>query len=260
MISTGWKRLILLFAVVLLPARLWAVEAGTDELAIEHVQLSAARELKVRLQPSESCVFGDIDAILLETRWGGTDGKLLLSLEPLSGDPAKAVPAVLEVPISVLLSTGGEFTLAVPEQKEPGIYGLFICRDSTGARSCRDKEVDEYGNIFGRYAMDVKPGGNLNPLAPESERKKPVPDRNYFFKAVLVEQTAIAFSTKQSSDERALLMAQYLKTLNGGKDYSPDLKREREINKILASLPLQRKADVVEIRLPRIDPDKCERK
>lgn len=233
-------------------------QAAAKQLGITQVELSQHHEVKVRVTPKDMCMFGDIDAIALETRWGGTTGKILLALEPISGEPGGA--SVAEISLADLADSGAAFTLTVPSQQTPKLFGLYICRDSSNANSCRGKEVTDYKAIFERYALDVAKDGEVSPKASETERMKPVADRIYFFKSVIIDQNSLRLSTKQTSDDRAAFMSQYLMSLSPDADYRADLDRDRAINKTIASLPLSLNGDVVEMSLPRITPDKCARR
>ncbi len=217
-------------------------------------------EVNIRLVHVDRCSFGDVDALLLDSRWSGTAGRILLSLEPVYDLSNSGFVSTKEITPASLAHRGLEARLSVPKVKTPQLYGLFICRDSKNENSCRGKAVDDFKDIFARYKLEINAQTKeLKPKALLEERKKTVPDRIYFFKSVIVDRDSLRISEKQTSDERAAQWANYLRVITGNSsDVSSEaLARERLLNKILGSLPLRLTNKTIEISLPRFLPGKC---
>jgi hypothetical protein len=104
----------------------------------------------VRIAPKLVCHPADVEAMRNAV---GNTGKLLLSLEPMA-DNAK-----MKAPISRTLSVkeltqGSKLSLPV-NLKEPGVYGIYICSDEAGKRSCSGKPAADFNKIFNHRDLDI---------------------------------------------------------------------------------------------------------
>jgi hypothetical protein len=100
------------------------------------------RFVNVNLVPRRQCMQGDADAMIALKKKSGA--KLILAMEPVdSEDAGKA--ASKEISENDLLQ-GVDIAFEI-KQDSPKVYGIFVCSDVKGAKSCQGKPAADI--VFG---------------------------------------------------------------------------------------------------------------
>jgi hypothetical protein len=104
----------------------------------------------VRVAPKPVCHPADIEAMRNVV---GQSGSLVISLEPMADNGKSKGPISRTVSLKEL-SQGVKFPLPV-NPKETGVYGIYICSDQAGKRSCGGKPAADFNKIFNHSGLDA---------------------------------------------------------------------------------------------------------
>ena len=112
------------------------VELMVDEQGIPSIQLVVSQK--------SVCFPGDLDAI---KKVFGANEKLLLSLEAIDKQGSHK-PAIASEMVSVDdIKNNRPFKLKI-DLKKKGVFGIFLCGDASGSKTCRGKEAAEFNEIL----------------------------------------------------------------------------------------------------------------
>ena len=147
------------------------------------IKLNASRRFALPIRTTGVCYAGDLLMIILESGWGNFK-HVLISLEPvLDSRPAGSSEKLL---VDQLGDGKLSANLTAPRVTAQTPMGIFICKDSAGTGSCRNKQLTPLKDIFNRYT-DREKAEKLDP-------KKDIPDTIYFFTPVIVGPNSITAS------------------------------------------------------------------
>lgn len=124
-------------------------EANLDEVGLE-IDEKGRTFFAVRVKPRYVCHPGDIEAIRNVV---GSTGTVLLSLEPMA-DAGKSKPAITRTLTFQELTQGTKVSLPV-DMNETGIYGIYICGDAAGQKSCGKKPAADFNKILNHRDLNI---------------------------------------------------------------------------------------------------------
>lgn len=195
---------------------------------------------------------GDMDIIRREVNHS-KNPRLLMTLEPMIPGNYALPKLVKEVSLSQL-SPGKSFTFVLPESIMPQHLGLYICLDSAGTNTCRNKMVTDLANLDKNFAGQ----------SPDEENRqffRAVSDKVYFFHYFLLEgQSLMAFDNLMEKSSYPTLR-KYLENRLGDSNAAGDISAQlRQLNGTIASMPAKVTRQFVQINLPRYERGECEKR
>ena len=200
------------------------------------------------------CIFGDMDAMVLDVMWSRKDGRMLLTLEPLDaggqssgGQPFE--PVVRDIGEAPgVRESGFRFEMNLPQLDKPTVMGLFICKDTVEANRCANKELMPINKILGLYKIDRGKEPNYQ-----------ASDKIYFFKFLVVAEGKVYFPSITITNSRAEELEKALVGLGfSGSAALAASKQIRKYDQTLGSTNLHLTNDgALEIALPKFSKEKC---
>lgn len=127
-----------------------AMRAGLSELGTE-MDAKGNTLFTIRVKPKFVCHVGDIEA--MRNTFGKT-GSVLLSLEPMAEPGQTKAQAVTRTLSIQEIIDGTRVTLPI-DLKESGVYGIYICGDAAGTRSCGGKQAADFDRILAFKDLDI---------------------------------------------------------------------------------------------------------
>lgn len=124
-------------------------EANLDQLAPE-VDDDGNTFFAVRIAPKKVCFPADVEAMRNVV---GNAGSLLLSLEPTIASGKAKAPISRTISLKEI-TQGTKVSLPV-NLKETGVYGIYICSDEAGKRSCSDKPAADFNKILNHRDLNI---------------------------------------------------------------------------------------------------------
>ncbi|HET9238319.1 MAG TPA: hypothetical protein VFO10_13745 [Oligoflexus sp.] len=124
-------------------------EADLDQMGLE-IDEKGRTFFAVRVKPRYVCYPGDIEAIRNVV---GSTGSVLLSLEPMA-EGGKAKPAITHTLSFNELTQGTKVSLPV-DMSQTGIYGIYICGDAAGKKSCGGKPAADFNKILNHRDLNI---------------------------------------------------------------------------------------------------------
>ncbi len=124
-------------------------EANLDQLAPE-VDDDGKTYFAVRIEPKKVCFPADVEAMRIVV---GNSGNMLISLEPMTTDGKSSTPISRTISLKEI-AQGTKLSLPV-NLKETGVYGIYICSDEAGKRSCGGKPAADFNRILNHKDLDV---------------------------------------------------------------------------------------------------------
>jgi hypothetical protein len=124
-------------------------EADLDQMGME-VDEKGRTFFAVRIKPRYVCHPGDIEAIRNVV---GSTGTVLLSLEPMA-EAGKAKPPITRTLSFNELTQGTKVSLPV-DMSETGVYGIYICGDAAGKKSCGGKPAADFNKILNHRDLNI---------------------------------------------------------------------------------------------------------
>ena len=246
-----------------------SLKAQQSSLALEVVGLTKNAEtdlwdFNAKVSSESRCMFGDLDAIMLDMRRNAGKSSLQLSLEPLQ---SKSYSIIVGTPPSKR-GTGteiGTFSVSVPNQEKPVVMGLFLCSvdiDSTYTQACRNQQLVSINHILRPHHVDVRKAigadGVLRKAPPVQKRPSAAGNKSYFFRTVILEQGKLLVPTAEMNEDTYKALASYLKSKGADvSNYEQLLADIKNFGETLGSIPLKTGSDFVELILPYYDQKKC---
>jgi hypothetical protein len=177
---------------------------AVNAVELKTVPASDAKQI-IHLNSSPICTWGDLDIIALEIRehlQKQIPTKILLSIESFD----KSILTTAETNIEkVFKGEDAELkpvALPVPTVTKDTLVGVFICKDSTGDNACRNKNLDDYKNIFNRHIIEMKDGKVVSAVAPDQiDPTKAAKDSIYYFQPAILGPDGIRIVVDSFSDE-----------------------------------------------------------
>jgi hypothetical protein len=207
-------------------------DAGLDQIAPE-VDEKGNTSFAVRIVPKHVCYPADVEAMRIVV---GSTGSLLLSLEPMAENQNRA-------PISRTISLkditqGTKLNLPV-NLNDTGVYGIYICTDAAGKRSCGGKPAADFNKILNHKQLDLASNAVF-----------------YYQFSVLGLDYATLYS---GSPETIGNVREELKERKGNRDWRPELEKAANIMRDVKSYPpkteRQGHAILMELPVAMVNPD-----
>lgn len=255
--TTTYKVLILLLVLVL-------PEVVRAELLVDFTPKHNSFEIELLLR--SSCVFGDADAIKLDSSLSavGIDKKpiernIFITVEPLvttsvvkPGEDAVQVKVLSEKDFGL----HGRASFKLPRTaNKTELYGIFICIGNAkdAEISCRDKPPVSYSEIFKNHQVQID---RASWTATSGARRSSVKERLYFFRPLLV-QSGRVLSLKRSLNRDDYQQLQ--KMLVGEMPEAVLRKGLQQLKHFgqLGSMPLQQREYGYQLVLPYYNYAKC---
>lgn len=218
---------------------------------------SVTSDLTIVLKPQARCFFGDFDAIVQDLYHAGEDTELLLTIEPIL--PTDSSPPLFSHSVLKgfqIAKDGYEITVQLPKTapQSPEVVGLFLCSHSSDTKSCRNKAVVPYAEIFDSYrgAQNPETGGFYLAQA----RPTNVTDKLYYFRWLVNYGDHLAVPEKAMSDNRYRAFEDFARSVNT-KGAQEVISRTRFLGAALGSLPPRVSGGGIEVFLPYYSPQKC---
>jgi hypothetical protein len=208
-------------------------EADLDQMGME-VDEKGRTFFAVRVKPRYVCYPGDIEAIRNVV---GSTGSVLLSLEPMA-EGGKAKPPVTRTLSFNELTQGTKVSLPV-DMTETGVYGIYICGDAAGKKSCGGKPPADFNRILNHRDLNIAANSVF-----------------YYQFAVLGLDYATVYSGLPSGipEAREQLKNQKLK-----RDWKAELDKASALMSGVKSLPpstkMEKNVVVLELPLAMVNPD-----
>ncbi len=123
--------------------------AGLSELGVAVDELGATSfKATIKLRPV--CHMGDFEAMEIAL---GQGGNVLLSLEPMDRESLPNVATVSRMLSLSDIAQGASFDLPV-DLKKTAVYGIYVCGDAAGVRSCGGKKAANFNRILNKQDLD----------------------------------------------------------------------------------------------------------
>ncbi len=133
------------------PQRL--ANAGLSEIAPE-IDSQGGTNFAVRVKTKATCHPGDFEAM---SNVFGANGSLLLSLEPMDKNPEgknRATPITRTIALKEI-EEGIKLSLPI-DMKKTGVYGIYLCGDASGTRSCGGKAAADFNRILNFKRLETQ--------------------------------------------------------------------------------------------------------
>ena len=241
-----------------------------DQLKLETVQLlqSSSRDktqlLKVSLNLTSRCSFGDMDLIGLDLLESVGRTGLQLTVETLDQDKPEVFygDRVLEVVDGSRLTS---FEVELPKSASSRLLGVFLCSvdlSSEERKGCGQMERREFSKMIARYKVDIrnsiKPDGTLGVGLIERQKPGHQYENVYFFKPFVLDGSQISFSTVPMNEVRyGKFYSEVDSKLKEEKDLDQKKKTLEGWSSTLKSEPLFADSGSLGIVLPYLDNKKC---
>ncbi len=204
----------------------------------------------VKIYSEARCMQGDMDIIQKELRYTRKP-RLLLSLENL-GPSSGAFQSVTKVLEAGDLQAGASFTFKVPELLQAQHVGLFLCLDSAGANSCKNKPAYDLVDVANRYIK-----GRTKRLK-NGKRIPDATDKIYFFHHFLIDRDRLIGFDTTIGEEDYVDAERYLEDIaRDGGVTSEVLARAKYLNQRIRSMPAKIRKRNILVNLPREEQGKC---
>jgi hypothetical protein len=207
--------------------------ASLDQIAPE-IDDKGNTFFSVKIIPKPVCYPGDVEAI---RKVVGNSGSVLLSLEPMA-EQGKAKPPITRMIALKDIIQGTKVSLPV-NLKESGVYGIYICGDAAGKRSCGGKKAADFNEILNHRDLDV------------------AANAVFFYQFAVL---GMDYPTLYTGTETAVPQArQQLAAKNPKRDWKPELEKAAGLMRGVKSLPpntvREGNAIVLELQLAMINPN-----
>ncbi|MCX6127927.1 MAG: hypothetical protein NTX25_02545 [Proteobacteria bacterium] len=222
------------------PQKIAAVAAlsavGLQELA-PSIDKDGHTLFAVRFKAQAACRPGDFEAL---EKVFGSSGSLLLSIEPMQNDSKIGIN-----PVSKLISMSdlyNETLIYLPVRLDvSGVYGIYLCGDSDGTKTCRNKEAIEYSEVYQKDKLD--------------KALKAV----YYYQFTVI---GLEYPTIYNGTQKGFANAsELIKKKKSEIDWTPQLDAASLMMQGVQSLPpsiaLEGDKMVLELRMSRIMTEKC---
>lgn len=215
------------------------------------VDEGAAAAVHVQMKPELRCEVGDIDIIEREIR-SASGGHIILSVESLDLGSRQEPFDAQELSIAQL-KQGFTTTLQVPSGGALQPVGLFICRDTSGRKSCAGKP----GAVM-RTAID----DNHPHQGPTGEIvQPPVKDRVYYFQSLVAGENSVAvLGTTMATEFQYAEISKTLGAVTGDSTTAMEaVGRMRSLNTDIFSAPAEVDAAgrTLVLTMPMVDHARC---
>ncbi|WP_141733792.1 hypothetical protein [Oligoflexus tunisiensis] len=204
--------------------------ASLDQLGTQ-VDAKGNTSFAVRVKPKPVCHPGDVEAMRNVV---GPNGSLLLSLEPMSGNKP---PITRTISLKEIIE-GTKVSLPV-NLKDTGVYGIYICGDSSNSRSCGGKKAADFNRILNHKNLEIEANSVF-----------------YYQFAVLGLDYATVYTGMPSGINKA---RDQLTAKKPERDWKPELDKAAGLMRGVKSLPprtiVEDKVVTLELQVAMINPD-----
>ncbi len=188
--------------------------------------------LSFHVEIKKTCSWGDLDLIKGELA-ANKGAKLLLSIESVvPGD--KDFKPVTKTLTFDQLAKGFDHTFTFPPSARTKSLALFLCSDMD-SNSCGSKNVEDFNVAYKEFMKTQS-----YPFGEKPPEYKP-PMRTYFFQHVLLapDSAQVQFATKIGDDGYAKAESLLTTELGSGGSARETVKRVKDLNTKITSLPVQ---------------------
>jgi hypothetical protein len=207
--------------------------ANLDQVGLE-VDAQGRASFAVRVKPRYVCYPGDIEAIRNTV---GSTGTVLLSLEPMA-DAGKSKPPITRTLSFKELTQGTKVSMPV-DMDQTGVYGIYICGDAAGKKSCGGKPPADFNKILNHRDLNIAANSIF-----------------YYQFAVLGLDYATVYSGLPSGIPAA---REQLKTHKPQRDWKAELDKASALMNGVKSLPptttVEKNVVTLELQLAMVNPD-----
>jgi hypothetical protein len=205
-------------------------QANLDQLGTQ-IDAKGNASFAVRVKAKHVCHPGDVEAMRNVV---GPNGTLLLSLEPMSGNKP---PISRTISLKEIIE-GTKVSLPI-NLKETGVYGIYICGDSSNSRSCGGKKAADFNRILNHQNLEIEANSVF-----------------YYQFAVLGLDYATVYTGLPSGINNA---RDQLTANKPQKDWKPELEKAASMMRGVKSLPpktiVEDKLVTLELQVAMISPD-----
>lgn len=220
--------------------------------------------LKFELKALKRCVFGDLDALLLDIKRSDNSAELQLSIEPIPLTEQTALYAVANLDKRTKNSLGS-FEVELPVTTEPQLYGVYLCSVPRSRRyptPCSSQNLVDINDMLLPYRVDsskaISPDGTLKAAPLTNHRKSKGLYKIYYFRFLLASKNRISVLSEALNDEGYIQLSKYLSTLLASPSETTKAVEEiKRYSKVLGSIPLKPNDGALQIPLPYYSRKKC---
>lgn len=233
-------------------------EGKSVDLVPFQLEGKETRQTTIDLAGLSRCMFGDMDALLLELKTAqGTLG-VQLSVERIGGGAAEVYfgEALEKMSAPDIM---GSYRLKLPPTLKPKVYGVFLCtitQDKADQAPCSAQLLKTSDELFAPYRVDTgsaRPDVASYKPTPYVEPKDLKPTVFYAQFFVVDGKGAYRLSnTKSSSLEKSLIAAGFTRAELGG-----ILSEIKRFTDRLNSLPLEAVESRLQMPMPYYDQARC---
>ena len=224
---------------------------------------SSKQSLTFQLSSIKRCMFGDLDALMLDIQRADHSSELQLTVEKMPLDYSSAFYGVGSKERATVAALGS-YQVEIPKEDSPQIYGVFLCSvpaDRSSPQSCSMQHVVGINDMLAPYRVDsskaMSEDGTLQPSPLTANRKYKGMYKNYYFKFLLVEGNTVTALSDALNAEQYSQLHRFLSSKVGSKMADKAIANIKRYGETLGSLPLQIRGSNFQIRLPYYSRKKC---
>lgn len=224
-------------------------------LQAELKELKVDKTLKVLIKTTPRCIFGDLNAMVLdinEFKIKRQPADIVISLESLDGKVLKS---------STVLSTKKGYTqfpteinFDISDIQSQKAMGLFVCLDTTGSKTCQTKKAQDVKKTLARHTVVEKNGVKEYKNSDAAEVKSLPEDKIYFFQPLtFVDGVIHYYEANLPVKNGNATLSKDFKGLSSSKIITETWKK---LN-LVQSMPLGSEGGSLTMDLPRYNQEKC---
>ena len=228
--------------------------------AVKTVPLSSGIAIRLGSTTTNGCGWGDLDIINFELDASKEKG-LLVTLEAVDGSGSAQTKSILGVDLT-------KGFVASFNRPSPGLYGIFVCKDSAKKGRCAGKSVAQPHALLEQYLhtgpseaqpvapKDAKTGKNTANASAPTLVGEPG-DKIYYFAPLVVDKAGVTVAKTGAAESEYTDLGKKL-SAGGAKDSSAQLSKAHSIGKTLYSVQPEFDGTRLVANLPRLNKEACQ--
>ncbi len=250
----------------------------TETLSYSRSNSPEPRPIEVQVVSQARCMRGDLDVMMLDFQNSNRKSVLQMSIESLGSYRDVARVGKIDPEYRPKNGVIGEFEVALPIFDSPTVLGVYLCakprakdQDAPGPNAanpeqqnsrCSTQKIVPFDDLMRPHRVDTGkvfgPDGGLKRAPLLSRRLTGPSKRVYFFRYVIAYQNTLYVPTDFPAEKDYAQLQSYLSQVQADVKSSEELvKKIKEDNETLGSMPLEKSKGGLQITLPYYDAKKC---